>query len=52
MNWIKRKLFNSKLGNNIKEIFKKKFPSKKEQSESKYISCHSTPILKEDLENN
>ena len=52
MNRIKRKLFNSKLGNNIKEIFKKRFPSKKEQSESKYISCHSTPILKEDLEKN
>ena len=52
MNWIKKKLFNSKLGNNIKEIFIKKFPSKEEQNESKYISCHSTPVLKEDLENN
>ena len=52
MNWIKKKLFNSKLGNNIKEIFLKKFPSKEEQNESKYISCHSTPMLKEDLEKN
>lgn len=52
MNWIKKKLLNTKFGNNIKEILKKKFPSKKEQQESPYVSCHNTPILKEDLERN
>ena len=52
MNWIKKKLSNLKFGNNLKNIFKKRFPTKKEQADSKYISCHSTPVLKDELENN
>ena len=52
MNWILKKISNSKFGNNINKFIAKKFPSKLEQSNSKYLSCHGVPIDKENLKKN
>ena len=52
MNWILKKLSNSKFGNNINKFIEKKFPSKMELANSKYISCHGVPTSKESLEKN
>ena len=52
MNWILKKISNSKFGNNINKFIAKKFPSKLEQANSKYISCHGLPIDKNNLKKN
>ena len=48
MNWITRI---KKIGENIKRNIQKKFPTKKEQAESKWISCCSGPVLKSEIFN-
>ena len=52
MNWILKKISNSKFGNNINKFIAKKFPTKLEQTNSKYISCHGMPTDKRSLEKN
>ena len=49
MNWIHRI---KKLGESIKQNINKKFPSKLERQNSAWTSCHNTPVLKKDLEEN
>ena len=49
MNWINKI---KKLGESIKQNINKKFPSKSERENSAWTSCHSTPVLKKDLEEN
>ena len=48
MNWITRI---KKIGENIKRNIQKKFPTKKEQAESNWISCCSGPVLKSEIFN-
>ena len=48
MNWITRI---KKIGENIKRNIQKKFPTKQEQAESKWISCCSGPVLKSEIFN-
>ena len=52
MNWILKKISNSKFGNNVNKFIAKKFPTKLEQTNSKYISCHGMPTDKRSLEKN
>ena len=49
MNWINKI---KKLGESIKQNINKKFPSKSERENSAWTSCHNTPVLKKDLEEN
>ena len=49
MNWINKI---KKLGESIKQNINKKFPSKTERENSAWTSCHNTPVLKKDLEEN
>ena len=49
MNWISKI---KKLGESIKQNINKKFPSKLERENSAWTSCHNTPVLKKDLEEN
>ena len=48
MNWLTRI---KKIGENIKFNIQKKFPSKKEQANSPWISCCSGPVLKSEIFN-
>tara|TARA_Y100000590_G_scaffold3730_1_gene4945 strand:+ start:713 stop:1645 length:933 start_codon:yes stop_codon:yes gene_type:complete len=49
VNWINKI---KKLGESIKQNINKKFPSKSERENSAWTSCHNTPVLKKDLEEN
>ena len=49
MNWINRI---KKFGESIKQNINKKFPTRSERENSAWTSCHGTPILKKDLEDN
>jgi len=49
MNWISKIL---RVGEKIKTNIQKKFPTKKEQADSKWISCCAGPTLKSNIFNN